>query len=286
MTPLFYDYCASEIGLIEVGGSGDEILTVEFVEPRRPETASNAVVREGVRQIDEYMRGERREFDLPLGLYGTEFQRRVWRQLLTVPYGQTATYQEIADAIGNSKAVRAVGATAERRVDVRVVAATNRDLEKDVAEGKFREDLFYRLNVIPIHIPPLRKRGNDIPLLSRHFLKRFAAEQAKDVKEFSSDAMRLLLDYPWPGNVRELENLIERSVALTDEPTLQPHDLPPDLQRIAIDHSYPWPSLEEKESEYIRQVLIKTDYKKALAAQILKIPRTTLWRKMKRLGLI
>ena len=110
MTPLFHDYCPSEIGLIEVGGSEDEILTVEFVEHCRPEPASNAVVREGARQIDEYMRGRRREFDLPLGLYGTEFQRRVWRQLLTVPYGQTATYQEIADAIGNPKAVRAVGA--------------------------------------------------------------------------------------------------------------------------------------------------------------------------------
>ena len=110
MTPLFYDYCPSESGLIEVGGSEDEILTVGFVEQRRPKPAWNAVVREGVRQIDEYMGGQRREFDLPLGLYGTEFQRRVWRQLLSVPYGQTATYQEIADAIGNPKAVRAVGA--------------------------------------------------------------------------------------------------------------------------------------------------------------------------------
>jgi methylated-DNA-[protein]-cysteine S-methyltransferase len=109
MTTLYYDYCPSEIGLIGVGGTESEILSVEFVEHRRTEYESNAVVREGTRQIDEYLRGQRREFDLPLGLVGTDFQQRVWRQVLGVPYGQAATYQEIADAIGNPKAVRAVG---------------------------------------------------------------------------------------------------------------------------------------------------------------------------------
>jgi methylated-DNA-[protein]-cysteine S-methyltransferase len=110
MTTLYYDYCSSEIGLIEVGGTESEILTIEFVESQRPGYASHATVREGVRQIREYVGGQRREFDLPLGLYGTDFQLRVWRQVLTVPYGQAATYQDIADAIGNPKAVRAVGA--------------------------------------------------------------------------------------------------------------------------------------------------------------------------------
>jgi methylated-DNA-[protein]-cysteine S-methyltransferase len=107
---VYHDYCESEIGLFEVGGTEAEILSVEFVERCRPEVQLHDVVREGARQIDAYMRGQRRVFDLPLGLYGTEFQQRVWRQVLGVPYGQTATYQEIADAIGNPKAVRAVGA--------------------------------------------------------------------------------------------------------------------------------------------------------------------------------
>jgi len=110
MTTLYYDYCPSEIGLIEVGATESQILSVEFVEHCRPEYEPHPMVREGVRQIREYMSGERREFDLPLGLYGTDFQQQVWRQVLTVPYGQASTYQEIADAIGNPRAVRAVGA--------------------------------------------------------------------------------------------------------------------------------------------------------------------------------
>ena len=110
MTTLYYGYCRSEIGLIEVGGTESEVLSVAFVERCRPEYTSRAVVQEGVRQIDEYMVGTRREFDLPLGLRGTDFQVQVWRQVLAVPYGRTATYQEIADAIGNPLAVRAVGA--------------------------------------------------------------------------------------------------------------------------------------------------------------------------------
>jgi len=110
MTTLYYDYCASEIGTIEVGGTESEILSVEFVEQRRTEYESHPLVREGVRQIREYLSGQRREFDLPLGLHGTDFQQQVWRQVLAVPYGQAATYQELADAIGNPKAVRAVGA--------------------------------------------------------------------------------------------------------------------------------------------------------------------------------
>jgi methylated-DNA-[protein]-cysteine S-methyltransferase len=110
MTPLFYDYCRSEIGLIEVGGTEREVLSVEFVERCRPQYERHATVQEGVRQIGEYLSGQRRAFNLLLGLYGTDFQVRVWRQVLTVPFGQAATYQEIAEAIGNPRAVRAVGA--------------------------------------------------------------------------------------------------------------------------------------------------------------------------------
>jgi methylated-DNA-[protein]-cysteine S-methyltransferase len=110
MKATYYGYSRSEIGLIEVGGTEREILTVEFVEHERPGYTSHAIVSEGVRQIEEYLRGQRRAFDLPLGLYGTDFQRLVWRQVLTVPYGEAATYQDVADAIGKPRAVRAVGA--------------------------------------------------------------------------------------------------------------------------------------------------------------------------------
>jgi methylated-DNA-[protein]-cysteine S-methyltransferase len=107
---LYYDYCRSEIGLIEVGGTESEILSVAFVDRCQDEHESHATVREGVRQLKEYLSGARRAFDLPLGLRGTAFQVQVWRQVLAVPYGQAATYQDIADAIGNPRAVRAVGA--------------------------------------------------------------------------------------------------------------------------------------------------------------------------------
>jgi methylated-DNA-[protein]-cysteine S-methyltransferase len=130
MSATYYDYCWSEIGLIEVGGTGSEIVSVEFVERYRPQPASNPVVREGVRQIDEYLQGQRRVFDLPLGLHGTDFQRRVWRQLLNVSYGQTATYQEIADAIGNPLAVRAVGA-ANGRNPIPLIVPCHRIVGRD-----------------------------------------------------------------------------------------------------------------------------------------------------------
>ena len=130
MTACYYDYCWSEIGLIEVGGTESEILSVEFVDHYRPQPESHATVREGVRQIDEYMSGQRRVFDLPLGLCGTDFQRQVWRQLLTVPYGQTASYQDIADAIGNPLAVRAVGA-ANGRNPISLVVPCHRIIGRD-----------------------------------------------------------------------------------------------------------------------------------------------------------
>lgn len=110
MTDSYYAYCESQIGLIEIGGTDSEILSVRFVEHCWPGYASNTIVRQGMRQIDEYISGQRQTFDLPLGLRGTDFQLQVWRQVLAVPYGQSATYQDIADAIGNPLAVRAVGA--------------------------------------------------------------------------------------------------------------------------------------------------------------------------------
>jgi len=124
-----------------------------------------------------------------------------------------------------------VGGEKTLTVDVRVLAATNKDLMQEVAQGNFREDLFYRLNVIPINLPPLRDRKNDIPLLALHFLRRFTRERGKNLREISSGAMRLLLDYAWPGNVRELENSIEHAVVLAKSSQLEAWDVPSALHQ-------------------------------------------------------
>ncbi len=169
-------------------------------------------------------------------------------------------------------------------VDVRLIAATNRDLREMVQERTFREDLFYRLNVVCIPLPPLRTRTDDIPLLVRHFLEKYRRTFGKETRSVSTEVMDILHHYPFPGNVRELENIIERAVALADGTEIAVKDLPSDLRSLSIRslEARAWPTLEEKEKEYIKEVLIKTDYKKTLAAQILDLPRTTLWRKMKR----
>ena len=119
-----------------------------------------------------------------------------------------------------------VGGNKTFKVDVRIVAATHRDLKKRLEEGSFREDLFYRLNVIEIHIPPMRERPGDIPLLAHHFLRKYADANAKELKGISDEVLALLLSHPWPGNVRELENAMERAVVLSDGPTLTPSHFP------------------------------------------------------------
>ncbi|MBI2833117.1 MAG: sigma-54-dependent Fis family transcriptional regulator, partial [Acidobacteria bacterium] len=121
---------------------------------------------------------------------------------------------------------RRVGGTQEVDADIRIIAATNRDLDKLVGEGKFREDLFYRVNVIPVHMPPLRDRAEDIPLLAGHFVAKYSAQMAKEIRGISAEAMRRLTAYPWPGNIRELENAMERAVALEKTPAILPDSLP------------------------------------------------------------
>src|SRR4030042_116130 len=121
------------------------------------------------------------------------------------------------------------GGTDERKIDVRIIAATNKKLEKEMEEGNFREDLYYRLNVIRVRLPPLREREEDIPLLMDHFLKKFAAEQGKNIRKVSSLVMRVLCNYHYPGNVRELENIIERCVTLEQSDQLTAENLPPKL---------------------------------------------------------
>ncbi|MCK5192425.1 MAG: sigma-54-dependent Fis family transcriptional regulator, partial [Desulfobulbaceae bacterium] len=151
-------------------------------------------------------------------------------------------------------------------VDLRILAATNKDLLQEVKAGTFREDLFYRLNVIPVLLPPLRNRGNDIPLLSRHFLKRFAVEQGKDVKEFSSDAMRLLLDYSWPGNVRELENAVEHATVLARDNRIEVTDLPAMLRNPVVSQTESHGTIQKNEINLLMDVLKECNWNKKQAA--------------------
>jgi two-component system response regulator HydG len=169
-------------------------------------------------------------------------------------------------------------------VDVRILAATNKDLLQEVRNGHFREDLYYRLNVIPIFLPLLRKRRNDIPLLVNHFLRRFAAEQGKKVKGFASEAMRLLLDYPWPGNVRELENSIEHATVLAKGDRIDVLDLPPALHdtSFAVSEKSSGTTLLENERILLQVVLKECDWNKKQAAERLGISRSTLYGKLRK----
>ncbi len=186
--------------------------------------------------------------------------------------------------------IKRVGGTETIKIDVRIIAATNKNLEELVAEKKFREDLFYRLNVVTIHLPPLRERPEDIELLAEHFLNKFATENNKPVPHLSKEALELLKRYNWPGNVRELENVIERAVTLAQRPLILPEDLP---RRIRQEQSPPssvgfLPSkipLSELEKIYIKKVLEETGGNKKKAAEILGIDRRTLYRMAARYGL-
>jgi DNA-binding NtrC family response regulator len=183
--------------------------------------------------------------------------------------------------------VTPLGSSAPARFDARIICATNRDLEREVAEGRFREDLFYRLNVIEVHLPPLRERREDIPLLARHFVKRTAREQGQDEKPFEPAAMTALINYNWPGNVRELQNAIERAFTLSGE-VLDAASLPPRVREAAgahpavLDPDGLRPTLDEVERRYILDTLAHTNQDKASAANILGIDLSTLYRKLKR----
>ncbi len=176
-----------------------------------------------------------------------------------------------------------VGGTQPIKVDCRLVAATNSDLEKDVAEGRFRADLFYRLNVIPIKLPSLRMRRDDIPLLIDHFLKRHALNNPG--KTISKEAIEVLMKYDWPGNVRELENVMERALILDETGVIEPSDLPDKIryglsQRGTLVIDSPTMTLEELEKEYILKVLNHTRWQKKRASEILGINASTLYRKL------
>ncbi|MFC1898226.1 sigma-54-dependent transcriptional regulator [Candidatus Cloacimonadota bacterium] len=181
-----------------------------------------------------------------------------------------------------SKKVYMVGAKKPRDVDVRIICATNKHLFNLVEKEKFREDLFYRLNVITIDLPPLRKRGDDILLLTNYFVKKYAENLGKGTPEFSEKALKIFKEYHWPGNVRELENVIHRIVLMSDDQKIDIPDLPPLMRFTALRQSGLDRTLLEVELEYIKNVLVSVDDNKTKAAQILGIDRKTLRQKLKR----
>ncbi|MFZ5759610.1 MAG: sigma-54-dependent transcriptional regulator [Thermodesulfobacteriota bacterium] len=181
-----------------------------------------------------------------------------------------------------------VGGTRPIDLDIRIIAATNKNLEEAIRDGRFREDLYFRLNVVGLHLPRLAERGDDIPLLISHFIEKFNRAFHKQVKKVSPRAMEVLAAYDYPGNVRELENIIQRAVALTDSEEIRVRDLPTGLRQSTTDEEdvAALLPLEEVEKQHIATVLAKTNYNKNLASLILNLPRTTLWRRMKKFHLL
>jgi two-component system response regulator AtoC len=189
--------------------------------------------------------------------------------------------------------IRRVGDTRTSQVDVRVIAATAKDLLEEVHKGNFREDLYYRLNVVPFHLPPLRERREDIPLLVWHFLKKYSAETGKEIKEITPDAMNALVAYEWRGNVRELENVIERAVVMSEGPIITTEYLPEGLVKSASDIVLKIPEsrisikttvkelVEMAEKELIARALAKTGNNRTRAAELLEISHRALMYKLK-----
>jgi len=216
--------------------------------------------------------------------------------LLEAASGGTLLLDEIGDmplamqvklmrAIQEQEVIR-VGGNSPVQIDVRIIAATNKDLKKSAAAGLFRSELYYRLNVVSIDIPPLRERKEDIPLLANFFLNRAGKKMGKESTGISEEAMKILVMYDYPGNVRELENIIERAVAVSHLELIIPEDLPPDLGDIEV-FSYETDdsnikTLKEIQRDYIHWVLNRTGHDKTRAAKLLDIDRTTLWRHVKK----
>jgi DNA-binding NtrC family response regulator len=183
------------------------------------------------------------------------------------------------------KEVRPLGDTKSYPINVRVISTSNRDIKSMIQQGQFREDLYYRLKVIDIELPPLRDRREDIPLLAQHFIKNFSVEMKKNIFGNSEDALKILLNYSWPGNVRELENVIQRAITLTRHETILPEDLPitmieeqnESLIEKGLRKKY---TVDQLEKEYIKKVLLEVGGNKSKAAEILGLDRKTLYRKL------
>ncbi|MEJ5330170.1 MAG: sigma-54 dependent transcriptional regulator [Desulfobaccales bacterium] len=223
----------------------------------------------------------------------------VKKGLLEVASGGTFFLDEVGDMplamqvkllrVIQEKVLLRVGGVEEIPVDVRLVAASNKDLRQEVAQGRFRQDLYYRLNVVTLMVPPLAERRDDIPLLCQHFLAQVAARQGKRIESIAPEVMEVLLHYEFPGNVRELENIIERAVTLATGPVIELAHLPPDLQQRSLQMTRhqrrEFLTLEENEKEYIAWILKQVQGNRTRAAEILGIDRVSLWRKLKRYGL-
>ncbi len=219
--------------------------------------------------------------------------------LIKVADGGTVFLDEIGDMplsmqvkllrVIQEKEVLPVGGETSVPVDVRFIAATHRDLKEDVDNGNFRQDLFYRLNVITIKLPSLTHRHGDIPLLAQHFLSQKNKAMNTNVQNIQKESMELLRQYSWPGNIRELENVIERAVALAKGPEITLDDLPEYISNLSVETyrrmDSEMPTLEEQEKNYIKWVLDKCEGNKTKAAKIMGIDRVSLWRKMKRFGM-
>jgi DNA-binding NtrC family response regulator len=189
------------------------------------------------------------------------------------------------------KIITPVGDTKPMEVDVRLIAATNADLDDDVKAGRFRSDLFYRLNVIPIHIPALRERVEDIPLLTNHFIAKYCDRNDVSLKTINPDALAALAKYSWPGNVRELENCIERAILLSKKEEILLADFPVKIAEnkpasIVTNESQASPTLESIEKAYIYYIMNQTQGKKSKAAEILGIDNSTLYRKLEKYKLV
>jgi transcriptional regulator with PAS, ATPase and Fis domain len=181
--------------------------------------------------------------------------------------------------------VRPLGDTRSYPIDVRIVSTTNRDIQSVIEDGRFREDLYYRLKVIDIELPPLRERREDIPLLIQHFIDKFNVNLKKRISGVSEEALKLLLSYSWPGNVRELENVIERAINLSQQEIILPEDLPKSLDQRADEKLFEKAireklTLSQLEKEYVKRVLMEVEGNKSKAAERLGLDRKTLYRKL------
>lgn len=217
--------------------------------------------------------------------------------LLEIADGGTVFLDEIGDMpIGlqakllrviEDKEIRPLGSVTTKKVDLRFISATNKDLLEEVREGKFREDLFFRLNVITLHIPPLRERGKDIEILAYHFMRKFAIKMGKNIKKIDPQTIKILLKYPWPGNIRELQNVIEQAVVFAETDTIKPEDLPEHVKNMEITtenkKDIPILSIEEFTKEFILKY--QSIYTEQELADMLGITRKALWEKRKKWGL-
>jgi transcriptional regulator with PAS, ATPase and Fis domain len=222
--------------------------------------------------------------------------RGVKKGLLEAASGGTIFLDEIGDMptsmqvkllrVLQDKSLMRVGGTTEIPVDIRVLAATNKDLKGEVEAGNFRQDLFYRINVVTLQVPTLVERKDDILLLCQHFLEKFSEVQGKKIDKISDDVTELLLHYEFPGNIRELENIVERAVTLCGSNLIEMHHLPLDFQlphfQVQRHQRREFSTLEENEKEYISWVVKQVNGNKTRAAEILGIDRVSLWRKLKR----